>query len=300
MTDEWNSTSPASFVPDDGEEIIFPVISREKQSGNRIVPRERPYRPGAKLDNTGEKADTFTVVALFCNTIDEPRLGNDTLLWPDRISLLDAALRTSLTATLHLPWERNIRVRAQDWTRSADTSMRNAERMSITFVRDNEDSLDPSEITEWVGGSTSRTVEEAEFDADSLGEWDGDFSELTEAAAELEGMANAPGEMVADVEMKAGQVTRAAESIERTLGLTDPESAPIQRKLLEIRDSAARASSQARSRSRRITTRTYDHETDLYSVASERGQKVGDLLQLNTQLEDPTYIPPRTPIKVYL
>lgn len=299
MTDQWNQTSPASFVPDDGEEVLFPVVSREKQSGNRIVRRKRPYRPGEKLDNTGEQADSFSVVALFTNDIDEPRLGVDTPLWPDRINLLDAALRTSETGTLHLPWERNIRVRAESWSRSADTSIRNAERMTIVFVRDNEDNLDPSEITEWFGGNASRTVEEATFDADSFGSWDGDFSELTKFAAELEALANAPGELLADIDAKAGQVTRAVESIERTVGLSDPENAPLQRKLLEIKDSASRSSAQARASRTRVTTRSYDHDTDIYTVAAELGQKVSELIQLNSQLEDPTYIPAKTQIKVY-
>lgn len=298
--DQWNSTSPASWVPDDGDEILFPVLSREKQSGNRLVKRTRPYRPGTKLDDTGEKEDTFSVVALFCNEIDEPRLGSETDLWPDRINLLDAALRSKVTGTLHLPWERNIRCRPETWTRSADTSIRNAERMSITFVRDNEDTLNPSEITEWFGGSTSRTVEEAEFDAESLGEWDGDFSELTELAADLEGLANAPGEMLADVESKASQVQRAAESIESTLGLSDPESAPVQRKLLEIRDSSARASAQSRTSRPRVVSRSFAHDTDIYTVAAETGNRVGDLIALNAKLEDPTYIPAGTIVQVYL
>lgn len=300
MADQWNSTSPASWVPDDGEAVLFPVLSREKQSGNRLVKRTRPYRPGTKLDDTGEKEDTFSVVALFCNEIDEPRLGTDTDLWPDRINLLDGALRSKVTGTLHLPWERNIRCRPETWTRSADTSIRNAERMSITFLLDNEDSLNPSEITEWFGGSTSRTVEEAEFDADSLGEWDGDFSELTELAADLEGLANAPGEAWDDIQMKAGQVQRAVESIESTLGLSDPESAPLQRKLLEIKDSAARSSLQSRASRPKVASRSYAHDTDIYTVASETGNSVGDLLKINRQIEDPTYIPAGTLVQVYL
>lgn len=300
MADQWNSTSPASWVPDDGEAVLFPVLSREKQSGNRIVKRTRPYRPGSKLDDTGEKEDTFQVLALFCNEIDEPRLGTEVDLWPDRINLLDAALRSKVTGTLHLPWERNIRCRPETWSRSADTTIRNAERMNITFVRDNEDSLNPSEITEWFGGSTNRTVEEAEFDAESLGDWDGDFSALTEFAADLEALANAPGDLQADVETKALQVQRAVESIERTLGLSDPESAPLQRKLLEIRDASARASSQSRASRPRVVSRSFTHDTDIYTVAAETGNSVSDLLALNTQLEDPTYIPAGTLVQVYL
>jgi len=143
-------------------------------------------------------------------------------------------------------------------------------------------------------------VEEAEFDAESLGDWDASFAELTEFAADLEGLANSPGEMMADIETKAQQVSRACESIASTLGLTDPESAPVQRKLLQIRDASARASAQSRTSRPRVVSRSFLHDTDIYTVAAETKNTVGDLLALNTQLEDPTYIRAGTPVRVYL
>jgi hypothetical protein len=46
-----------------GDPIYFAVESIEEDGGNRIVRRRRPYRDGAKLDDTGSNEKVFTLTA---------------------------------------------------------------------------------------------------------------------------------------------------------------------------------------------------------------------------------------------
>ncbi len=310
--DTWQSLGPASWQADDGPEVKFAVVSRKKSSGNRLPERARPYQDGSKSDHTGRKADEFAVEAIFQQdaTSEEADLGDTPAMWPDRINLLDAQLGSRKVGTLHLPWERNIRCRAVTWERSAlPEDLRGGERMSITFRRDNEDNLDGSAIEEVsVRATVRRAADEAVFDLEREGMWDGSIEDFTALAADVEGLLAAPGEFRQDMLHMARRLGNAAASIRssfmsrvpgRDKG-NDPDSAVATQRLLEIEELSARALAEAASSQPPLVARRFDTDRDLYSIAAELRQDAEALIEVNPQIEDPSDIQAGSTVFVFV
>lgn len=304
MPSEWEQTGPASFQADGLPEIKFVVTGVTKSGGKRLAKRKRPYRPGAKLDNIGREPREWDLEIVFFNTVDEPLMGTDVPHWPDRANDLEEAAEADVTGTLHLPWERNIRGQIESFKRTYNTDKRDGEAFQLHFVEDTEEQLLGDAIDQVsVKAQIQRKVQDAEFDAESFGDWDGSFEDFTELAADLEGALNAPGEALDDVLHKAGRVRRAAKSVSDSITSRidgdDPEHERVLRKMNEISDLAAGVEIQASANSPRTRTVTYTSPVDIYSVAADLGQDAAELIKINTGLEDLMAIPAGTPVTVF-
>ncbi len=309
MAGEWEELGPASFQVEGEIELKFMVVDQQIDGSNRVPKRRRIFRDGARLDFTGTEADRIVVNAIFSNTLQEPDLGDYPQMWPDRLDRLERAFKSGQTGTLHLPWRRNIRCKAESWTRKANSGdNRDSELLTVTFSEDNEDKVDAASTQSVsVQASVLRGAAEAVFDLEREGAWDGSFEDFTQLAADLEGALSAPGEFLSDVMHKARRVQRAAASIRESLSsrvegrnhLLGPEGAKAERKLVEIIDLVGRALGDAAERGPQIVSRTFPTDRDIYSIATELGQSARDLIAINGHIEDLSFIPAGTPVYVY-
>lgn len=312
--DPWDELGPIS-IQADGQPRPILVIGRDvsEEGGNRLAPRARPFRPGAKLDTTGPTEDTIVLQLYFHRDVVEEDVDNGMPMWPDALeALIRDHFKSDRTLTLHLPWKRNLRVKAERWTRVANADEdRGGEKLTVTFKTDNEDELDREAVVGVsVTGNVSRVVEEAQFDAQSEGAWDGSLADLTQLSAELVGWINAPREYAADVAQAANRVTRAVERVFRALSSTtgevvpgrnkldEPEGFPLRIRLLELLDLAAASEAEARKASRRIRLYIPQRDTDIWSVAVELGQSAEELMEIN-DFEDPAFLEAGVGIRVF-
>jgi hypothetical protein len=313
MADEttgWTALGPASIEYEGEQPIKFMARGRLTMNGSiRRVERKIPWRKGAKQDDTGANADDLNIEAPFFNTVTEPDMGDWPPMWPDRLNKLVDLFKTCKTCTLHLPWRRNIRCKADSWQRVADIENEvDGETLTVKFAEDNEDSLDgPSAEDVSVRANIMRVVEQATFDLESEGMWDGSFEDLTQFAADLEGALNAPGEFLWDIAHKARRVRRAARAIRESFTsrlsgrrqMDDPTGERAYRDMLSIEDKAARAEAEALASLPPTTTRTFDTDRDIHSIAAELGQNARDLMSLNGHIEDLGFIEAGTPVVVF-
>lgn len=296
----WEGLQAASFKPDGEAEVFFAIQSIEKDGGNRLVKRARPYRPGVKLDSTGPKEHSWKVSMIFHNSLSEIGLGDSPAIYPDRLQTLESYCEKQVTGTLNLPLERNLRVRCDTYNRRADHTFRDGEIFSVTFVEDNEESAVVSTNVS-VKSTIVTAVEEAIFDAESCGAWESPLSQLKDLAAELNGMMSAPGEFLAGIEQKAGVVAKCAKSIKDSLSgktLMNPEGSRTQQKLNELIDAAFTAKSQAAG-APKTTTRSWSTPQDIFAIGLELDQDPFELIKLNTNLRDVGYIPAGVPVVVF-
>jgi len=150
-------------------------------------------------------------------------------------------------------------------------------------------------------------VEEALFDAASIGAWDASFEDITQLAADIEGALATPGQYLDDVKHKAGRVRRAAQAIKasvttRTEGRdagSDPSGELFMRKMTEVEDLAAQAEAQAAAAERPIVIRTWKAARDIFDIAASLGQDPGDLMSINSDIDDLGAIPAGTPVRVF-
>lgn len=306
--DIWSAMDPASYKADGGELILFPARSAGERGGNRIARRERPWQAGAKLDAIGSKPDELTIEALFHNDIIEPGLGESPALYPDRLDALVAAFKLGTTATLNLPWKRNLRVKADSWDRRATADdTRGGEVLTVTFITDSEDNLD-REAFERVSAkaNVNRVAEAATFTMKSIGAWDGSIEDITQFASELQGYLNAPGEYLSAIAHRAKRIRRAVTGLMGALStavpgrgqLADPEGSNARLQLLELLELAAAAEEEARASLPKTRSVTFARARDIYSIATEVGQDPRVLISINSALEDPGYIEAGTPVLV--
>lgn len=308
----WEDYGPMSFQADGEREIKFLGRSVQQDGKNRLAPRKRPFRQGAKQDSTGSDEDDIIVEGIFHNDVEEPDVDNGMPMWPDTIEAFVKQLKKSdKTGTLNLPWKRKNRVKALNWTRRATADEhRGGEIISVHFVTDNEDKVDrEAMLKSSASGNLSRAVEEAQFDALSEGAWNASLEDLTGFASDLVGWINAPREYAADVVHASNKVTRAVEHVFNALSgatgdepgqapMNDPNGFPLRIRLLEIMDLAA--SAEAESRRSRPATRTYipERDTDIWAIAVELEQDANELILLN-DLDDPTLVEAGVGIRVF-
>ncbi|AUX31922.1 MULTISPECIES: DNA circularization N-terminal domain-containing protein [Sorangium] len=293
-----------------GTSVTFQVETLQEAGGNRIIQRERPYRDGAKLDDTGSRAKGWTLSAIFYLGGSEPGIDPDQ--YPDALNRLLASFDEHETGTLTLPTRGPVRCRAESYTRVETSAERDLARVTLTFVQDNEDNTTAASFTAPSARSVVRQqVEEAVFSAQQQGVWSGDLSSLTEFAAELEALINSPFEAVDQIEAKAkaidsacarvedaftGASSRVPTPINQLLGL--PHAVATLKGLRALRDTSRRGAAEALSSLPRIVTRTFSTTQSLVGLSGELGQPFEELLKINSGI-NPLLIPPGTPVRVY-
>ena len=296
-----------SWKVDGGRSLAFPIRNVVERGGNRLVKRKRPYRDGAKLDDTGSDDTEWSMDALFNNSIEESGLDLKTPLYPTVLDELIASFRVHKTGTLTLPTRGDVRVRVASFVRTEVESARDSAILSLTFAEDNEDFINAQSFQpRSVNASMGRVVEAATFSAQSDGVWNGKLSDLRELGANLEAIANFPGNTVSDVDSQVNIVVGTTNSVlnaflrEDTSNkalLADPKMHRTQRRLEETRDIASRARGNARNGRPSLTSFVVAGACTIFDIAAQTSQSAEDLIDVNPGL--PYIIPAGTRINIF-
>jgi prophage DNA circulation protein len=297
----------AKWAPDGGVAFTFPV-ERIKQNGKRRnVKRERPYRNGAKIDTTGREATVWNLTVCLENSIQEKGVpdGGTQFLYPTVMNKFLEAFDLDTTGDLTIPTRGVVRAKFDSYDIEESPELQDGAKLTLVFIEDNEDRLDATTITAPTANASLRTlVDQTVFSAQSDGAWDGSLADLNAFAANLEAIANFPGDTVTDLDNQAGIMVSATNRVGRAFSdpsrdgrdtLNDPESSQTQRKLHQTRDIAG----SARRTREKYTSLVFDTPRSLFVIAADLGQIADDLLALNGGL-DPFFIPAGTPVRVLL
>jgi hypothetical protein len=306
--DGWQDLPICDFQADGRQVVQFLLLTIEENGSLRAPKRDRPYQPGAKLDNVAANADDFVATIQFHNSLDEPGLSTTLRQWPDAVEEVIGQFHTGETGTLNLPWKRGIRCKAMNWRRVENASSdRGGAIVTVTFTTDNEDAINREAFQlVSVRAQTPSAVADATFDADSQNMFDGSIEDITSFAADLVGLMNAPDELVGTIVAASRRLSRAVTFLMagfqtavtgRDSG-NDPDTANTRLKLLALLGLAAQAEGDAIARLPKSIDVTYPWVTDIWSVASELSQPSALLIELNDAIEDLSYIERGTPIKV--
>jgi len=309
----WAKMKPASFEIQGLPKIIVPIYERvEASHGIRVVPRQVPWVDGEQLDETGLTAKEWSTIHPFINDLNEsePGIGATPQLYPDRLELFEKILSKRKTGTLHLPWRRNIRCKGITWRREAITDRQDCEILSVTWKEDNENKLENPSIGSGVRANLSYLVEQAYFEAQRAGIWDGSWEDLTAFASALEYAVATPDRFRDDLAQKANRVVRCCDSImashqkagvEARQGLRLPGGSVTFRSLFSIREMAASAEAEARGTPNRVVTWAAPFDGSIWAIAMAPGWEAQDpekLLNLNSGIPDPNWIEKGTRLKV--
>jgi prophage DNA circulation protein len=291
-----------------GEEIVFIAVNIQEEGGNRIVERERPYRDGAKLDDTGSKARRWTVETVWQNTLEEDDVPVDPPFYPDRLNLMLSSADMHETGDLQLPTRSKIRCRLQSYRRTEDDTVKEMARVTFVFVQDNEDAVDVGVLQYPSAGASVRTMADATvFSLESRGSVLDAITEFEDAVDDLNDAIAAPGELVQDVDQKAARVVRACESVERQVIVTgnfaterlDPMSHAALRQLRTMADLAARAANDRRNGLGKIVTVMVETQMSIFDVAVKYGKDPQQLMSWNSHVENFLVIPARTQLRMF-
>jgi prophage DNA circulation protein len=289
--------------------MAFPVRNITETGGNRLVERERPYRDGAKLDDTGSKAKRWTMEILFENTIDEPGLEiNEFDLYPDILDSLIDSFDNHETGDLVVPTRGTVRARADNYTRTETTDPRDAAILTVTFVQDNEDNVDAASFAIISANSNAKRLgEETTFDAQTDEMWDDGLVSVREFTDQLENATNQPGDVADDVDNSASRVVSGAQTTERAFSfrekegrnaLTNPESSKTARKLNLSKDVAYRAKQESREGRPEMIKVVSSRHQSIFSIAVFFKQPVTELIAINPKIENLFYIPKGVEVNV--
>lgn len=289
--------------------IAFTVEQLQENGGNRLVPHERPRRNGAKHDDTGSMARSWQIATSFHTTVDEPGIDAASY-YPQALNDLIASFDVHEVGDLTLPTRGPVRCRAKDYSRTERSDERDCATVTFTFVEDNEDGVLTSSFVNPSARSTAvGSAEAAAFTLESLGLPSTDFgSSLATFASEVEALANAPAEFVADLQTKATQVQSATDRILSAFGsgdgeagamLLDPTAALVHRQLAMLADTCGRVVGEKLSNLPRLRAVTFTTTVGIPQVAAKYRQDIGALLAANPKLGNPFAIPAGTPINVY-
>lgn len=310
----WTDLLVASFQADFRTEVFFAILGNTESGSMRIAKRDRPWQNGAKLDDIGANADDFQLRLIFHNDVTEPGMGaedggwSNYQPWPNAHDELLDQFHTGTTGTLNLPWKRGIRCKATQWTSvtSADDT-RGGAIVTVTFTTDNEDSLDREALElASVTATTNRDADATSFDMDSLGMFDGSIEDITELAADLVGLLNAPNDELSAILHASQRLRRAVTFVMSSFSsavpgrdqMNDADGAGARLRLLGLLDLAGRAEGEALSALPQTRIVVFPRVRDIYSIATEVGQSARTLMSINDAIEDLSYIPAGTPVRI--
>ena len=290
--------------------MAFPVVNISEVGGNRIIRRERPYRDGEKLDDTGSRAKVWVLTAVFENTIDEKGLEiNSDALYPTILDNIIDSFDNHETGDLVVPTRGKVRARAESYDRNDDAAQRDSAVVRFTFIQDNEDNVNAASFSAPTANANARRLgETTTFDAQFDEMWSQNLRNIERSSQKIESVATKPGEVSNDVEDSANVVESSAVTTERSFSkpgkvgrnkLLDPESSKTQRKLVMNRDLAARAKHESRKGRPKIITVVASKDQSLFSIAAFYEQDYMDLLAINPKIGNPNSIPRGTTINIY-
>ncbi len=293
------------------QKFVFPVTAIQEDGGNRVVVRKRAYRDGAKLDDTGSNEKRWVLTAVFSASIIEPGLeeNGDLPLYPDVLNALIDSFDTHETGDLVVPTRGPVRARIERYSRIEKVDEEDYAGLSLTFIEDNEDNVDARSFSQSSVNANARLLaDETTFSAQSDGAWDGSLQDLNELAAQLEGLANAPGDILRDLDQQAGMVIGAANRATRAFSRSgvegrdlflDPDSSTTQRKLEQTKEIAGRTRIESRKGRPALVTVVFEEDQSLLNIAAMLNQNFADLLEVNSQLENPLHVPAGEIVRVF-
>ena len=309
-SDIFSSYPPAQFTVAGGT-FAFPVLRIEESGGNRLIERERPYRDGAKLDDTGARAKQWKMDVMFENTISDSGLSEingGKNLYPTVLNELMRLFDTHETGDLVVPTVGKRRARAGTYSRVESFEARDSAVVSFTFVEDNEDKVDGRSITvPNASGNARLLASNTEFSEQQAAAWHFSMAQLNTLTSELEGLINAPGDAIQSVRQNVtairGNVTRVKQAFQnaartgRDLFL-DPSNSAAERKLVMHTEVAARAGNEARKGRPKLIEIVFRESTSLFRISSMLGQSFDDLIEVNPLL-DPFAIGANVKVNVF-
>jgi prophage DNA circulation protein len=287
----------ASFTVN-GTRVAFSIEVDELEGGNRLVPHDRPYRPGTKIDSTGAMAWQWTATAIFNNTLDEPGLDTNTPQYPDNLNALIDLFAEQATGDLVTPSDGNLRARAWKFKRKINPDETDTARVELVFLVDNEDNVDATAFSRPnVRGSLTALAQQTTFTAQSEGAWGANLADLKEFCSDLEGIINAPGEQIDSVVIQTRAAQNAIRGVVRTLQAQTGPDAPIQtiNNLKRLLDIAAWSSEEHNQNPPRRVPYVVNAVTTIFAIASDVRQDPDDLMELNEgRIDDPFAVQPGT------
>lgn len=301
MSGEFEQYPPARWSVR-GYTVVFPVDGVTETGANRIVEREKPYRDGAKLDDTGSKARRWNLTCCFENSIEGAGLEeNGIALYPDTLNLLLESFRVHETGDLVVPTVGRVRARADTYQRDERNSDRDGAALVLTFIEDNEDYFNRNSVKPTnVRGVANRLADATVFSQESISNQHLTIGQLQEAVSNLEGLVNSPFDYAQQIEWTAGRVVQLVEQVTRIFSipgrrgrdtLRGPGGNDTNRKLQRHKEVAAAAQNDSRRGRPILVWRTAERDTSIFDIAVEVQQLVQDLLAINPQLSNPLFVP---------
>jgi prophage DNA circulation protein len=293
-----------------GFNVRFPIAHITETGGNRLVERERPYRNGAKLDDTGSRARRWRITVLFENTIEETDLSNGgLLLYPDVLRLMLQSFSVHETGELVIPAEGKVKARAADWERTEAPEERDAARVVFTFIEDNQDAVGVAAFAAPSATANARKLAESTtFDQESLGNGHLTIAQMQEAVSSLEGLANAPDDYRQELEWTAkriGDLAKQTVGIFSKAGqrgrdtLLGPRGSRAESKMARSQDMAARATAQPLQSRPAVGRYITKIDISIFDLAAFVDQPADMLIAINPQIEDLFFIPAGSEVRVF-
>lgn len=289
-------------------ELKFPISSVRESGGNRIIERERPYRDGAKLDDTGSKAKRWIVTVCFENTIEETGLDPSVPLYPDVLNQLIQSFDTHQTGDLVIPTIGKQRARAESYERTETNELRDAAEATFTWVEDNEDSVDFRSISApTVSANARRLAEQTVFDAESVQVADDSLDNVKNSLDGLDDAQNSPSSLSYEINDEIGILSDNAKKAKQIFSqagrdgrdtLSNQRGNRAERQIVKSQDLSGRARNEAREGRPEIIRVTVGVDTSLMVIAAQLSQSFDDLLAIN-DLPNPNFIPAGSVVKVF-
>lgn len=301
-----------SWTPKGGATLVFPVESTREGYRNRLVRHKRPYRDGARLDDTGHDAIVWTLSCGFYNgNWHEAEIADPAAVYPQLVNDLCDSFKIHETGDLVTATRGTRRCRAESYDRTEASSPRDAAIVNFVWVEDNEDdAAAAAQQGPSVAAVTLSKARAATFDVESTGLGGDGFASLTALAAEVEALVRSPGEYAGELEGKANALTSRVRSIERAFAseseqatsdvrriLTDPMNSRAGRRLREVSDLAQQSVASKLSMGPRIVGKVSPRDTSLFAMAAASGADVADVLRLNPGL-NAFFVPAGTLVRV--
>lgn len=299
-----------------GKTHQVPAVTLKRTVGNRLAAHKRPYRKGARHDNTGPDPVNWEVTLVSGTHAHEFYAQIPSDYYPNGIKALELSSDLEETGTLVTPYgEKRCKLSTVStlWDRRGEAGA-NGQATVIVWVEDNEDDTDlaafeppqarvagPGQVDAFLGFAAQVGVGAGDF-----------FDSMKEGMRELKALADYPGEALAQMVTRVSIITGAVKSTYEayasapagtlnTMGalLNDPLAGPALRKLEAIIDSASKApEDEARRNNEARTVKYYDRTVSIFDVAADLFQDAKRLMKINPTL-DPFEIPRGTPIAVF-
>ena len=307
----WQQAGPLFWITSIGTIRLHALSVRGPTFKRRLAPRERWGRDGAKVDDGGVGAPSWSAVIEWGTTVHA--IANPNAVYPDDLNKFERSFLTlSETGTLYIPMVGLRRARAESYERSRGITD-NGDECEITNVAWLEDNEDTQAVAQWAAPSARSTFNPLgsvmlTFSAQQALPMADSSVQISQSIDAVQELLATPGNVASDLEARAraldGQLakleatfTSAVDEVGRLL--TNPEASVAAAYFRTVRDLTARLVSEAAANIGATSQRRYPVAVSVVQVAADAGTDPMTLLSMNPRLAaTPHAIPPNTPINV--